>query len=56
MMPTFASLSRRQGPGEDRWPRFLADVYLGSEQPELADRFLYWEFNHDGLQRNLALG
>ena len=48
MMPTFAKLGGGKAPsgidGVDITP-----TLEGKEQPELSDRFMYWEFDKDGL-------
>jgi arylsulfatase A-like enzyme len=50
MMPTLATLGGGKAPakidGVD-----ISPTLLGSHQPELFDRFLYWEFDKDGLQK-----
>jgi arylsulfatase A-like enzyme len=49
MMPTFAALAGGKAParidGTD-----ISPTLFGSRQPELSDRFLYWEFDHNGVQ------
>ena len=49
IMPTFAALGGGNAPAKIDGMDFSPTLF-GSEQPELADRFLYWEFNRDGLQ------
>ena len=49
IMPTFAALGGGKAPTKIDGLDFSPTLF-GSQQPELADRFLYWEFNHDGLQ------
>jgi len=53
LMPTFAALAGVEAPsgidGAD-----VSPTLLGDEQPELAERFLYWEFNRDGLQQQAS--
>ncbi len=48
MMPTFASLGGGKAPaaidGVD-----ISQTLLGENQPELSKRFLYWEFDRDGV-------
>jgi arylsulfatase A-like enzyme len=48
IMPTFAALCGGKAPVKIDGLDFSPTLF-GSEQPELADRFLYWEFDHDGL-------
>jgi arylsulfatase A-like enzyme len=48
IMPTFAALGGGYAPAKIDGLDFSPTLF-GSEQPELADSFLYWEFNHDGL-------
>ena len=49
IMPTLAALSGAHAPANLDGVDFSPTLF-GSQQPELADRFLYWEFNRDGLQ------
>jgi arylsulfatase A-like enzyme len=49
IMPTFAALADAKPPAKIDGLDF-SPTLLGSEQPELSDRFLYWEFDHDGMQ------
>jgi uncharacterized sulfatase len=53
VMPTLAVLGGGKAPakvdGMD-----ISPTLLGSHQPELFDRFLYWEYDKDGLQSQAA--
>jgi arylsulfatase A-like enzyme len=49
MMPTFAALANAKAPAKLDGLDFSPTLF-GSDQPELSDRFLYWEFDHDGVQ------
>ena len=49
IMPTFAALCGGKAPAKIDGLDFSPTLF-GSEQPELADRFLYWELDHDGVQ------
>jgi arylsulfatase A-like enzyme len=53
VMPTLAALCGGRAPagidGSDFSP-----TLLGNNQPELADRFLYWEWNKNGLRQQAA--
>ncbi len=49
VMPTFAALGDGSPPANLDGLDFSPTLF-GSDQPELADRFIYWEFNRDGLQ------
>ena len=49
VMPTLAALGGGQAPAGIDGVDF-SPTLLGSEQPELADRFFYWEWNKDGLR------
>ena len=49
IMPTFAALGGGKAPAKIDGLDFSPTLF-GSEQPELSDRFLYWEFDHDGVQ------
>ena len=49
MMPTLAALCGGKTPAKIDGLDFSPTLF-GSEQPELADRFLYWEFDRDGVQ------
>jgi arylsulfatase A-like enzyme len=53
VLPTLAAIGGGQAPekidGVDTSP-----TLLGSDQPELFDRFMYWEYDKDGLQKQAA--
>jgi arylsulfatase A-like enzyme len=53
VMPTLAALGGGKAPakidGID-----ISPTLFGSDQPELYDRFMYWEFDKDGLQKQAA--
>ena len=53
MMPTLAALGGGQAPAKIDGIDF-SPTLLGSNQPELSDRFLYWEYDKDGLQKQAA--
>ncbi|HVT26910.1 MAG TPA: sulfatase-like hydrolase/transferase, partial [Lacipirellulaceae bacterium] len=48
VMPTLAALGGGTAPAGIDGLDF-SPTLLGSKQPELADRFMYWEFDHNGL-------
>jgi arylsulfatase A-like enzyme len=50
MLPTLAALAGGKAPAKIDGIDILPTL-LGSHQPELFDRFLYWEFDKDGLQK-----
>jgi uncharacterized sulfatase len=49
MLPTLAALGGAEAPAEIDGVDFSPTLF-GKEQPELADRFFYWEWNRDGLR------
>jgi arylsulfatase A-like enzyme len=53
VMPTLAALCGGQAPSGIDGVDF-SPTLLGSNQPELADRFLYWEWNKNGLRNQAA--
>jgi arylsulfatase A-like enzyme len=53
VMPTLASLGGGKAPAKIDGIDF-SPTLLGSNQPELANRFMYWEFDKDGLQKQAA--
>jgi arylsulfatase A-like enzyme len=53
MMPTLAGLSGGMAPSEIDGLD-LTPTLAGNVQPELADRFLYWEFGKDGVMAQSA--
>lgn len=53
VMPTLAALGGGQAPAGIDGVDFLPTL-LGSDQPELADRFIYWEWNRNGLRLQAA--
>jgi arylsulfatase A-like enzyme len=53
VMPTFAALGHGQAPRGIDGVDFSPTLF-GSVQPELADRFIYWEWNRNGLQNQAA--
>ncbi len=53
VMPTLAALGGGKAPARIDGIDF-SPTLLGSEQPELADRFLYWEWNKNGLRSQAA--
>ena len=53
VMPTLASLGGGRAPANIDGIDFSATL-SGTEQPELFDRFLYWEYNKNGLQKQAA--
>jgi uncharacterized sulfatase len=53
VLPTLAKLGGGRAPGGIDGVDF-STMLLGSEQPELADRFFYWEHNRDGLRAQAA--
>jgi uncharacterized sulfatase len=53
VMPTLASLAGGEAPA-DVDGADVSPTLLGGSQPELADRFLYWEWNRDGLRQQAA--
>jgi arylsulfatase len=52
-MPTLAAVCAAEPPAGIDGLDF-SPTLLGREQPQLADRFLYWEFNKNGLQKQAA--
>ena len=51
-LPTAASLAQAELPADIPIDgRSIAPTLLGKEQPELADRFFYWEFFESGFQQ-----
>ncbi len=53
VMPTLASLGGGKAPAKIDGLDF-SPTLLGSDQPELLDRFMYWEYDKDGLQKQAA--
>ncbi|HEX5472929.1 MAG TPA: arylsulfatase, partial [Lacipirellulaceae bacterium] len=53
IMPTLASLCGGTAPAGIDGVDF-SPTLLGRHQPELADRFMYWEFDHNGLAAQSA--
>jgi uncharacterized sulfatase len=53
IMPTLAALAGTQAPAGIDGIGFFPTLQ-GSDQPELADRFMYWEFDKNGLQGQAA--
>jgi uncharacterized sulfatase len=53
VMPTLAALGGAAAPAGIDGIDFSTTL-VGSDQPELADRFLYWEWNKSGLQSQAA--
>lgn len=53
VMPTLASLGGGRAPANIDGVDFAATLN-GSEQPELFDRFMYWEYDKNGLQKQAA--
>ena len=53
VMPTLAALCGGKAPAGIDGLDF-SPTLLGREQPELADRFMYWEWNRDGLRSQAA--
>jgi arylsulfatase A-like enzyme len=53
VMPTLASLGGGKAPAKIDGIDFSSTL-LGSNQPELFDRFMYWEYDKDGLQKQAA--
>lgn len=53
VMPTLAALCGGKTPAGIDGVDF-SPTLLGSDQPELADRFFYWEFNKNGLRQQAA--
>src|SRR4029079_3561322 len=53
MMPTLAALGGGKTPAKIDGIDF-APTLLGRVQSELFDRFLYWEYDKDGLQKQAA--
>jgi arylsulfatase A-like enzyme len=53
LLPTLSELCGADSPtgidGAD-----ISPTLLGSEQPQLSERFMYWEFNKQGLQQQAA--
>lgn len=53
MMPTLANLTGGNAPsGLDGMD--VSPTFLGKSQPELSNRFLYWEFGKDGVMEQAA--
>jgi uncharacterized sulfatase len=53
VLPTLAVFGGGKASAKVDGIDFSPTLY-GSEQPELTDRFMYWEFNKNGLQRQAA--
>jgi uncharacterized sulfatase len=53
VMPTLAAIGNGHAPPKIDGIDFSPTLY-GSNQPELFDRFMYWEFDKNGLQRQAA--
>lgn len=53
VMPTLAALCGGKAPEHIDGLDFSPTLF-GSQQPELADRFMYWEFDRDGLVAQAA--
>lgn len=53
VMPTLAALTGASTPPQIDGVDFLPTL-LGSNQPELSDRFFYWEWNRGGLRSQAA--
>jgi arylsulfatase A-like enzyme len=53
VMPTLAALGGGKAPAKIDGIDF-SPTLLGSDQRELFDRFLYWEYDKDGLQKQAA--
>jgi uncharacterized sulfatase len=53
ILPTLASVAGGSAPAETDGIDVSATLF-GRDQPELFDRFLYWEFDKNGLQRQAA--
>jgi arylsulfatase A-like enzyme len=53
VMPTLAALAGGNAPAGIDGIDF-SPTLSGSDQPELTDRFMYWEFDKNGLQRQAA--
>jgi uncharacterized sulfatase len=53
IMPTFAGLAGAKAPADVDGIDF-SPTLVGSEQPELSDRFMYWEWNKNGLRVQAA--
>ena len=53
MMPTLAALCGAKAPAEIDGVDFSPTLF-GANQPELADRFFYWEWDRDGLHQQAA--
>jgi uncharacterized sulfatase len=53
VMPTLATLGSGTAPAKIDGVDF-SPTLLGSNQPELFDRFLYWEYDKNGLQKQAA--
>jgi uncharacterized sulfatase len=53
VMPTLAAVGGGKSPAKLDGIDFSPTLF-GSNQPELADRFLYWEFDKNGLQKQAA--
>jgi uncharacterized sulfatase len=53
IMPTLASLGGGKAPTNIDGIDF-SPTLAGSDQPELLDRFLYWEYDKNGLQKQAA--
>jgi arylsulfatase A-like enzyme len=53
VMPTLSSIGGGKAPAGIDGIDFSPTLY-GSDQPELFDRFMYWEFDKNGLQKQAA--
>ena len=53
LMPTFAALAGATAPADIDGIDFSPTLF-GGEQPELSDRFMYWEWNKNGLRVQAA--
>jgi len=53
VMPTFATLCGGKAPSHTDGIDFSPTLF-GSNQPELENRFMYWEFDHDGVAAQAA--
>ncbi|HEX3602279.1 MAG TPA: sulfatase-like hydrolase/transferase, partial [Lacipirellulaceae bacterium] len=53
VLPTFAALGGGQAPAKIDGMDFSPALF-GSDQPALFDRFMYWEYDKDGLQKQAA--
>jgi arylsulfatase A-like enzyme len=53
VMPTLAAIAGGKTPAKIDGIDFSPTLY-GSNQPELTDRFMYWEYDKNGLQKQAA--